>query len=145
MGRNNRAKYKKSNASRAKECIDYLEKSGYTVLTPNKILDLKNEVTEYVMKRAYVMVLASFLDNGRTFWKDYFRGKAKMNEFMGLCIEQIELYGRWVDEDKIVHFDEIAEWIYDNYGKDFRTEWMKSHKDQELREERAKLMGRKYW
>ncbi len=64
---------------------------------------------------------------------------------MGLCIDQIELFGRWVEEDKIMHFEEIADWIYENFGKDYRTAWLKSHKEQEMREEKAKLMGRMYW
>lgn len=147
MARNNRAGKDKGNDSeRKKNYIDYLESHGYAVMTPNKMLNLRNEVTEFVTKRAFIMVLASFLDNGRTFYKDYFLSRKKMNAFMKLCIENVELFDQWTTEDKVIHCDEIADYIYENYGKDFRTAWLKAHQGHDIiAEERAKLKGRQYW
>lgn len=140
MSRNNRAGKDKCtyDPQKMKACKDYLEKFGYAVLTPSKLDELKDEMSEFVMKRAYVVSMSSFIDNARTFWKGFFKSKTKMEEFLAVAVDNVELFGKWVEEDKIIHFDELAEWIYENYGKDFRTEWAKSHKRQEKLEEMAK-------
>lgn len=140
MSRNNRAGKDKYtyDSQKMKACKDYLEKFGYAVLTPSKLDEIKTEMAEFVMKRAYVVSMSSFIDNARTFWKGFFKSKTKMEEYLGVAVDNVEMIGKWVEEDKILHFDEVAEWIYENYGKDFRTEWAKSHKRQEELEEMAK-------
>lgn len=140
MGKNSIAKRNKSayDQQKLKACAAYLEKYGYKVMTPSMLEELKSEMAEFVMKRAYVVSMSSFIDNARTFWKGFFKSRKKMEEFLGLAVDNVELMGKWIEEDKILHFDDVAEWIYENYGKDFRTEWMKSHKRQEELEELAK-------
>lgn len=137
MGKKVKSKNKGYDPEKARNAKAYLEKCGFTVLTQGTVNEIKREAAELVMNRAYVGVMASFLDNARTFWKTYFKSKKKMEEYCGMCINNVEMIGVWVAEDKILEFDEIAEWIYENYGKDFRTEWKKCHDEQMAMEEMA--------
>lgn len=136
MGRKMKASVtSKNDKARLINSIRFIEGHGYRVITKKQLEGVKDDVTEFVMKRAYVMVLAAFLDEGNTHWQTYFKSKKKKDEFMNHCIEQIELYGKWVEQDKILHFDEIADFIYEKYGKDYRTEWQKAHeRDSKLEE-----------
>lgn len=145
MARNSRAKFKRSDADKIKRAIDLLHANGYTVLTDEKNDELRNGITDFVMSRAYVMIMSAFIDNAKAFWKDLFKSKKAMRKYLKKSIDDVELHGQWISEDKAMHFDEISEWIYEEFGVDYRTAWVRCSKGEAVAEELTNGEHPDYW
>ena len=51
-------------------------------MTMQEYRKFKAEIQEFVMKRAFLIVIASFYDTADLKWRDYFKSKKKKDEFL---------------------------------------------------------------
>ena len=98
-------------------------------MTMQEYKKFKAEIQEFVMKRAFLIVIASFYDTADLKWRDYFKSKKKKDEFLDRAIKRVEVYKGHVDERKVLRIDEIAEMVHKRTGIDYRTYWAECARD----------------
>ncbi|MDO4393571.1 MAG: hypothetical protein Q4C80_04080 [Bacillota bacterium] len=84
---------------------------------------IKQKLQEFVMKRAFCIVITAFYDEALTYSTQYFKSKKKAQEFLNEAVKRIELYKGYIQLDKVVKFDYVAEQVYKHTGIDYRTYW----------------------
>ena len=98
-------------------------------MTMQEYRKFKAEIQEFVMKRAFLIVIASFYDTADLKWRDYFKSKKKKDEFLDMAIKRVEVYKGHVDQRKVLHIDEIADMVHKRTGIDYRTYWAECARD----------------
>lgn len=98
-------------------------------ITQREFNNLKQRMQAFVMKRAFVIVIAAFYDTADLKWKNYFKSRKKMMEFIDEAVKCVDLYKGHIEMTKVVKFDWVADLIFDRTGIDYRTYWTQCAKD----------------
>lgn len=83
----------------------------------------KKKIQEFVMKRAFCIVITAFYDEALGFSSQYFKSKKKAQEFLNEAVKRVELYKGYIEINKVVKFDQVAQQVYKQTGIDYRTYW----------------------